>query len=78
MIPKKRKKRVWCSTEGIQIPDLGWFKDNDRERRKRLPARVKCPLCKKRFTPRVRECEDPGCWHVYVPPHKKEQKCESK
>jgi hypothetical protein len=39
--------------------------------KKRLPSRVICPHCKKKFKPRIRECHDEGCWHVYVPAHKK-------
>lgn len=36
-----------------------------------VPSKIKCPLCKKKFKPRVRECHDRGCWHIFVPPHKK-------
>ena len=39
--------------------------------RETLPSRVICPNCKKKFKPRIRECHDEGCWHVYVPAHKK-------
>lgn len=35
-----------------------------------VPPRVKCPSCKKRFKPRVRECHDKDCWHIYLPAHK--------
>lgn len=37
----------------------------------KVPPKVKCPLCKKRFKPRIRQCHDSGCWHFFVPPHKK-------
>ncbi len=36
-----------------------------------VPSLVKCPDCGKRFKPRVRQCHDDGCWHFYIPPHKK-------
>lgn len=39
-----------------------------------IPSKIKCPDCGKRFNPKIRECEDKGCWHVYLPAHKKEAK----
>lgn len=39
-----------------------------------IPAKIKCPDCGKRFAPRIRECSDSNCWHVYLPAHKKEIK----
>lgn len=36
----------------------------------RIPSKVTCDRCKKRFKPRVRMCMDDDCWHMFVPPHK--------
>lgn len=36
-----------------------------------IPKKVKCPDCGKKFRPRIRECHDYGCWHLFIPAHKK-------
>jgi len=79
---KAKKIRVWCKETATHLegcPGAGW-RLGKRVRNKvidkqgnvdRIPSKVTCPDCKKRFKPRVRECHDPGCWHVYLPAHKK-------
>lgn len=36
----------------------------------KVPIRITCPKCKRRFRPSIMECGDPGCKHMYLPPHK--------
>ena len=71
---KAKKKRVWdwCTQSAIHLPDIGSNLCTMNKQRKevKVPSKVKCPLCKKKFKPRVRPCSDRGCWHAYVPPHK--------
>ena len=85
---KARKIRVWCHETPVQVKGCpnDWAMGerirnkvtNSYGRVKRLPIRVTCPDCKKRFRPRIRECHDPNCWHVYIPAHKKEVKVKRK
>lgn len=71
------KNRIWCEQTNKGIDCIG-FKHQWRyksktaiaEARKCVGARVRCSKCKQRFEPIVRECHDPGCWHVYLPKHK--------
>lgn len=58
----------WCQTQDIVIDWLGMGKSV-----KKAPKRVVCPKCKKRFHPFTRECHDEGCFHLYLPKHKKKQ-----
>jgi hypothetical protein len=71
---KKKRKWVWCSKE--QIPFnlehvKGLHTMGHRRRDIKVPSKITCPFCKKRFKPRLRSCGDEGCWHLYLPPHKK-------
>lgn len=75
---KKKRKWVWCTEKPLHCPELNVFGDRIRDKVKtysctikKLPAKIKCPLCKKKFKPRIRECGDANCWHVWIPPHKK-------
>ena len=80
---KKRRQKVWCCERPMPIREYGgnmgimhverkknnvFVKNGSRTK---LPSKITCPLCKKRFKPRVRMCHDEGCWHVYLPAHKK-------
>ncbi len=77
---KKIRKRVWCHEAPVHIPGLGASgilsgntirtKSKIKPERK-IPVRIKCPDCKKRFKPRIRDCGDGNCWHVFLPAHKK-------
>ena len=82
---KAKKIRVWCKEVPTQItgcPGKGWavgtkIKNSIKDKSgniEKIPNRVVCPDCKKRFKPRVRQCFDHNCWHVYLPAHKKEMK----
>ncbi|MGZ8887690.1 MAG: hypothetical protein ACXW1A_05440 [Nitrososphaeraceae archaeon] len=70
---KKKRKWVWCTQIALNIDkdisNAGYM--NKHRGEINVPSKIKCPLCKKRFKPRIRTCGDNGCWHVYVPPHKK-------
>jgi len=79
---KAKKIRVWCKDEPTQLtgcPGVGWALGkrignkviNKQGRIDKFPKKVICPDCKKKFKPRIRECHDPNCWHVYLPAHKK-------
>lgn len=60
--------RLWCEEEDVCLGVLGYI---DRvTAQKKVPARVRCPKCKKRFKPYIRECHDTGCLHWYLPRHK--------
>lgn len=71
---------VWCEERNKQIDCIGFkpwkykSKSPMAEARKQVGARVRCPKCKQRFEPIVKECHDPGCWHVYMPKHKEKVK----
>ena len=76
---KARKILVWCKETPFHLE----CKMGERIRNKiitnyskptTLPSRVRCPDCNKRFNPRIRECGDHNCWHIYIPAHKKYQK----
>jgi hypothetical protein len=68
---------MWCEKDNCCIDFIGYkhqWKYKSRtalaEARKQVGARVRCPKCKQRFEPIVKECHDPGCWHVFMPKHK--------
>jgi hypothetical protein len=61
-------KFLWCEEENVHLPDLGCVGHVPK-----IPPRIRCPKCKQRFKPIVRDCQDGipgGCWHVYMPKHK--------
>ncbi len=75
---KKIRKLVWCHEEPFPIQKhdttgqkIGYRTFKDKFGKTKLPPRLKCPDCKKRFKPRIRSCGDYQCWHVYLPAHKK-------
>lgn len=79
---KAKKISVWCKERPTHLtgcPGKGWMLGkrignkviNKQGKVDKIPTKVVCPDCKKKFKPRVRECNDPGCWHVYLPAHKK-------
>jgi hypothetical protein len=55
-----------CSYSGGADIWLGYI-ITKHEAEKRAPAYIICPICKRKFKPRVFECHDPGCWHTDVP-----------
>lgn len=55
-------KKVWCKIENTHLKGYIIGKH---------PKRVRCPDCKKRFLVFIRECDDPGCLHLYMPKHKR-------
>ncbi len=57
--------RKWCETEDICLGRLGYTWEN-----RRAPTRIRCPKCKRRFKPFIRECGDLGCLHWYMSKHK--------
>ena len=61
--------KPWCTEKPIEVEWLGFDIDNPKNKKK-IPNRVTCPLCGRRFKPRVRTCYNKNCWHAYVPPHK--------
>ena len=77
---KKKRSWVWCSLYPVALNDcnagsfiFGKRRGNKVQTihgQKSLPNRVTCPICKRRFKPRIRECYDQNCWHVYIPAHK--------
>lgn len=56
--------KEWCLTKDQHL-DGGY---HNKERKQR---RVRCQKCKKRFMTIWKECQDAGCWHEYLPKHKK-------
>ena len=76
MKKKKKKKWVWCQTKPITIHTNYFYPTRKGsnlygKEKVKLSKFVKCPDCKKRFLAKHRECEDNGCWHTYLPSHKK-------
>ena len=59
----------WCQKENKCIDWLGMGSIT-----KDYPKRVTCPDCKKRYKTFIRECDDAGCWHLYMPKHKFKKK----
>lgn len=79
---KAKKIRVWCKEKPTHLTGcsgVNWAEGerignkiiSRRGKISKLPNKVVCPDCKKKFKPRIRECHDPNCWHVYLPAHKK-------
>lgn len=77
-------KREWCHKIPFSLKSHGIVSSKQSiklayeypdilpsEIRKQFPKRVMCPDCKQKFKPRIRECDDIGCWHMYIPAHKK-------
>lgn len=58
--------RVWCQEKNVHIDFVG----SRGKLWKPVPKRIVCPKCKKRYLTFVRECDDPGCLHLYLPKHK--------
>ena len=76
MINKTRRKSVWCCETPLCIANHNGEREGSRIKSRwgsdyRIPTTVRCPRCGKAFKPRVRECNDQDCWHIYVPPHKR-------
>ena len=78
MLLKDKKIRVWCHKEPVtDYFYIGKRKGNSilgSTKKIKLPSKIKCPDCGKRFAPRIRASSDSNCWHVYLPAHKKEIK----
>ena len=56
----------WCDGGDIHQPHHATFFEKKRPKARK----VRCPECNKYLTQQIRECEDEGCWHVKIPPHK--------
>lgn len=69
-----KRKREWCHTERQQIDYLGFVKSVRYGKlytgRPKYKKRHRCPYCNRLLEVLILECHDPGCWHVYLPPHK--------
>lgn len=82
---KAKKIKVWCkekptSISGCGVSDSNWafgkrvgnkVTNTTVGKTTKFPKKVVCPDCKKKFKPRIRECHDSNCWHIYLPAHKK-------
>lgn len=69
--PKKKRTWEWCSQKEVEVTNINNTGIIGKKRSDiYVSGKVTCPLCKHRFQPRIKECNDQGCWHVYVPPHK--------
>jgi len=64
-----KPKYEWCQTEEKCIDFLGFAKPFKRGRK--VKKYIRCPNCKKRIQCYIRECDDPGCLHLWMPKHKK-------
>ena len=56
----------WCKGGDIHQPNHKIVSEKERPKTRK----VRCPVCNKYLKQQIRECEDPGCWHVKIPPHK--------
>lgn len=70
-----QKESDWCQEEDL---DVAWCKFNKVIIDNTHPKRVRCSQCGKRFITFVRECHDAGCYHAYLPKHKKPVKRKKK
>jgi hypothetical protein len=71
----------WCQEEDVCVDFLGYIpgccpgtfkhKIKFKEIKGNHPTRIRCPDCKRRLMSFIRECHDPGCYHAYMPKHKK-------
>ncbi len=61
---KTKRMKVWCHKTNKGV---GWVGSDP----KAAPKTMRCPDCNKQLKTIVQECHDPGCWHVYMPAHKK-------
>ena len=80
MKSKQKTKRiyVWCNETYKHISCYDGKRKRNKVKQSRvgskvqkLPSKVRCPNCGKQFKPRIKECEDLDCWHIYIPAHKK-------
>lgn len=55
----------WCQTQATTICVIG------RDQRIKLKRLVRYPRCKRRYRSFIRECQDQGCLHQWMPPHKR-------
>ena len=70
----------WCEKNNVHLPQYGSMDSRIKSKKEPSPlakvrkelggARIRCPKCKQRFKVFVRECDDEGCWHAYMPKHK--------
>lgn len=60
---------MWCQTNRLEVIYLG---------KKSFPKKMRCSSCKKNICLFVRECDDEGCYHLYMPAHKKPVKKKKK
>ena len=58
-----------CTNEPIHLGMLS-YTARTPNRRPFQRGKIKCPRCGRKLKPRIRECHDAGCWHLYVPIHK--------
>lgn len=58
-------KNMWCQTKRIHLAYLG-----SKPFRDKVPLKARCLSCKKNICLFIQECHDPGCFHLYMPPHK--------
>ena len=91
MLNKARKEYVWCSKARIPLfmGDSGYKDKANRIDGKVYPKRLACPQCKRKLQISWTECGDgsayiknrkgiPGCWHAFLPAHKKTVKIPSR
>jgi hypothetical protein len=82
------QKNDWRQEEDVCVDFLGFIpgccvgttfsKLKWKEIKGGHPMRVRCPDCKRRLMTFLRECHDPGCFHAYLPKHKKPVKKKKK
>jgi hypothetical protein len=60
----KKKKREWCQTEAKHLTFFGTKEVPKYKKRQR------CPNCNRLLNVFLKECSDPGCQHLWLPPHK--------
>jgi len=59
-----------CIDKPLHIDMLSYTPRTPGLRPKRK-KKIKCPICGRKLRPRIRQCHDSGCWHMYVPVHKR-------
>lgn len=73
---KNKRVKVWCREKLTRYDWLGFL---PLKLNRIKPDHVKgpkikfarCPDCNRKLQLINKECQDPGCWHIYYPPHKK-------
>ena len=83
MLNKSSFTYEWCTSSDICIGLIPFPKNINFKKKlgnkyyykiSTANKRYRCPTCNRQLTLFIRECDDPGCFHIYLPKHKARKK----